>query len=144
MGSTGHSLFGTSRGGVGSQTFGIRGAVNFTGKLPADTNLLPVGGNKITLKVSTNDRLDVLFQFRLTKDSKFMIITAHDPNTPPVKAKVSVDAVRPSLDKVINSSSGSERASAQRIKALMAKSSEINENQLGAIADNLKRKRRRE
>lgn len=138
MGATGRGINKLSRSGnVNNETFGIKGATNYKGALPKDTNLDKPGSGKVTLRVDTRDKLDIIFQFKLSKDGKYMTITAHDPNSPPVKAKVAVDAGLPSLDKVMASGTGAQRSQAMKIKHLMSKSSEISEDQLGSIARKL-------
>lgn len=140
MGSTGHGIYHKSRtGNVNDETFGISEAVNFKGKVPEDSGLAPVGAGKITLKVPIGKQTNILFQFRLMKDNKLMQIIGYKDGVPEVKCKVAVDAGQPSLDKVIASGSKSEKNNAIKMKDLMNKSSQVNENQLGAIAQKLLR-----
>ena len=140
MGSTGHGIYNKSyKGNVNDETFGIKGAVNCTGKLPEDSNLEKPGNNKITLKVASDDKFDIIFQFKLTKDNKYMVITAHDPNTPPVKAKVNVESLNPSIDDVIATGSHNQQLQAIKIKDMFAKSTTIKESQLSAIVNKLLR-----
>lgn len=138
MGSTGHGLYNQSRtGDVNTETFGIKGAVNFKGKVPPDSGLEPVGNNKVTLKVRANDRSNILFQFKLSKDEKTMMITAYKDGVPEVKCKVGVDSGQPSLDKVIATGDRGEKMNAVKMKDLFTKSTTVKENQLGPIANKL-------
>ena len=138
MGSTGHGLYSSSRSGnTGTETFGIAGAVRYTGKVPADSGLEPVGNNKITLKLEAKDKSNILFQFKLTKDGENMIIVGYNNSMPVVKCKVSVDAGQPSLDKLLVTGNRTERLNAVKMKDLFAKSTQVKENQLGQIAHKL-------
>ena len=138
MGSTGHGLYNSSRSGnTGTETFGIAGAVRYTGKVPADSGLDPVGNNKITLKLQAKDKSNILFQFKLTKDEKFMTIIGYNNSNPVVKCKVAVDAGQPSLDKLLATGNRTERINAVKMKDLFAKSTQVKENQLGQIARKL-------
>ena len=138
MGSTGHSLYAHSRkGNVNTETFGIQGAVNYKGKIPEGSGLDPVGSNKVTLKLPTPDKSNILFQFKLNKDGSLMTIIGFKDSVPTVKCKVAVDAVRPSLDALLVSGSKSERLNAIKMKDLMHKSATVSENQLGDIANKL-------
>lgn len=138
MGSTGHSTFANSKtGNVNNETFGMKGAVNFSGKVPAGSGLEPVGSNKITLKFPVNKQDNVIFQFKLSKDDKFMFITAYKNGIPEVKCKVKVDSASPSLNKLLTSSNASERSNALKMKELMSQSSTMDENKLTPIAHKL-------
>ena len=68
-----------------------------------------------------------------------MVITAHDPNTPPVKAKVNVESLNPSIDDVIATGSHNQQLQAIKIKDMFAKSTTIKESQLSAIVNKLLR-----
>lgn len=146
MGSTGHSLYESSRtGNLGTDTYGIAGAVVYRGKVPSDSGLDPVGANKITLKVPARDGNNILFQFRLSKDSRTMTILAYKNGVPEVRCKVAVDSGQPSLDRVLATGSRAQKIQATKMKDLFAKSTEIKENQLGSIANKLlENKRKRE
>lgn len=138
MGSTGHGLYKSSKSGnTGTETFGIAGAVRFTGKVPADSGLDQVGNNKITLKLEAKDKSNILFQFKLTKDGENMIIVGYNNSMPVVKCKVSVDAGQPSLDKLLVTGNRTERLNAVKMKDLFAKSTQVKESQLGQIAHKL-------
>ncbi len=144
MGSTGHSLVSSSRtGNVNTETFGIGGAVNYKGKIPPKKGLEDVGSNKITLKVNSTDRQDIIFQFKITKDNR-LSINGYDPNKPESRAHLIVSATAPSIDKVAVTGTKSEKTNATKLKAMFTKSTEINEGQLYAISQKLlsaKRKR---
>lgn len=138
MGSTGHGLYKSSKSGnTGTETFGIAGAIRYTGKVPADSGLDPVGNNKITLKLEAKDKSNILFQFKLTKDGNNMIIVGYNNSMPVVKCKVSVDAGSPSLDKLLVTGNRTERLNAVKMKDLFAKSTQVKESQLGQIAHKL-------
>jgi hypothetical protein len=138
MGSTGHGLYNSSRSGnTGSETFGIAGAVRYSGKVPENSGLDPVGNNKITLKLEARDNTNILFQFKLTKDNKFMTIIGYNNSNPVVKCKVAVDAGQPSLDKLLATGSKADRLNAVKMKDLFAKSTQVKESQLGQIAHKL-------
>ena len=138
MGSTGHGTYQSSRiGNTGTETFGIAGAVRYSGKVPTDSGLEPVGNNKITLKLEAKDNTNILFQFKLTKDSEDMIILGYNNSVPVVKCKVAVDAGSPSLDKLLATGNRTEKLNAVKMKDLFAKSTSIKENQLGSIARKL-------
>lgn len=138
MGSTGHGKYQYSRGGnVNNENFGILNAVNFKGKVPTDSGLEPVGSNKITLKVPATDKSTILFQFKLSKDNKTMTIIGFKDGVPEVKCKVAVDSGQPSLDKVIATGSSAQKQQAIKMKDLFSKSTNVKENQLGAIAQKL-------
>lgn len=141
MGSTGHGIYGVGRNGaVDSETFGIPGAVNYKGKVPSGSGLEKVGSNKITLKVPDGREANIIFQFKLSKDKKFMQIIGYRDGVPEVKADVDVDAGYPSLDRVIAGGNKSERNQAIKMKNLMNQSTKVDESQLGAIANALKKK----
>ena len=138
MGSTGHGKYQYSRGGnVNNENFGILNAVNFKGKVPTDSGLEPVGSNKITLKVPATDKSTILFQFKLSKDNKTMTIIGFKDGVPEVRGKVAVDSGQPSLDKVMATGSSAQKQQAIKMKDLFLKSTNVKENQLGAIAQKL-------
>ena len=138
MGSTGHGKYQYSRGGnVNNENFGILNAVNFKGKVPTDSGLEPVGSNKITLKVPATDKSTILFQFKLSKDNKTMTIIGFKDGVPEVRCKVAVDSGQPSLDKVMATGSSAQKQQAIKMKDLFSKSTNVKENQLGAIAQKL-------
>ena len=138
MGSTGRGTAGFRRPEQTSdETFGIKGAIPFKGKIPDNSGLEPVGSNKITLKIPATDGSNILFQFKLTKDNKYMTIIGYKNGVPEVKCKVQVDAGQPSLDKVMATGTASAKAQAVKMKDLFAKSTEVKEYQLGAIAQEL-------
>ena len=142
MGSTGHSLYSKGSGKVDAETFGIAGAVRYKGKIPVGSGLEPLGANKITLKVPANDGNNILFQFKLTKDSRSMIILGYKNGQPEIKCKVSVDSGQPSLDRLMaTTNSSAVKAQAVKMKDLFAKSTEVSENQLGSIANTLLKKK---
>ena len=146
MGSTGHSLYNpVDEKGLDLDTYGIKGAVVYKGKIPENSGLEPVGANKITLKVPADDKTNILFQFRLSKDSKTMTILAYKNGVPEVRCKVAVDSGQPSLDRVIASGSKAQKIQATKMKDLFSKSTQVKENQLGSIANKLlETKRKRE
>lgn len=138
MGSTGHGTFNQSKtGNVNNETFDIKGAVNYSGKVPAGSGLEPVGNNKITLKLPINKKDSVIFQFKLSKDDKWMFVTAYKNGIPEVKCKVKVDSASPSLNKLLVSKNASERNNALKMKELMSQSPSMNENKLTPIARKL-------
>ena len=143
MGSTGRGTYAKRKSKrLDEDTFGIVGATAFKGKVPEGKGLEPVSPNKITLKVPAGKNDNVLFQFKLSKNNKLMTITGYKNGVPEVKCKVSVDAGQPSLDKVIATGSKTEKMQATKMKDLFAKSTEIKENQLGAIANKLLTKKK--
>ena len=142
MGSTGHSTFATSREGASNETFDIKGAVNYKGKVPTESNLEKVGSNKITLKIASTEPEDVYFQFKLLKNGKMSVI-AHDPNVP-LNGKAILSVVNPSLDVVINTGNATERRNAERVRQIMNKSAKINESQLQQIANQLSAGKKKE
>ena len=138
MGSTGHGLYKSSKSGnTGTETFGIPGAVRYAGKVPENSGLDAVGNNKITLKLEARDNTNILFQFRLSKDGENMTIIGYNNSNPVVKCKVAVDAGSPSLDKLLATGNRTERLNAVKMKDLFAKSTQIKESQLSAIAHKL-------
>ena len=138
MGSTGHGLYKSSRSGnTGTETFGIAGAVRYAGKVPENSGLEPVGNNKITLKLEARDNTNIIFQFKLSKDSEDMTIIGYNNSKPVVKCKVAVDTGSPSLDRLIANGNRSEKLNAVKMKDLFTKSTHIKENQLGSIARKL-------
>lgn len=140
MGSTGHGAYGAMRQGKSDQnTFRVRGGVIYKGKIPDNSGLEPVGANKLTLKVKAQDGNNILFQFKLNKDSSLMTIIGYKNGVPEVKCKVAVDAGQPSLDKVIASGTPAMKTQAVKMKDLFSKSTEVKENQLGSIANQLLR-----
>lgn len=142
MGSTGHGIYKSSKSGnTGTETFGIPGAVRYAGKVPENSGLEPVGNNKITLKVEARDKTNIIFQFKLSKDGEDMTIIGFNNSIPVVKCKVSVDAGSPSLDKLLATGNRTERLNAVKMKDLFAKSTDIKESQLGAIAHKLLEKK---
>ena len=137
MGSTGHSLISSSRtGNVNTETFGITKAVNFTGNIPPGKGIDKPGSNKITLKVDSTDKEDIVFQFKLTKDNR-LSINGYDPNQPEVKAHLIVSATNPSIDKAAAVGDKSDKNNATKLKKMFVKSQKINEGQLSAIAQKL-------
>ena len=137
MGATGHSAYRHTRHGTNTETFGIANAVNFRGKVPENSGLSPTGGNRITLKIPAQDGNNVLFQFKLSRDGDTMTITGFKNGIPEIRCKVEVDSGRPSLDKVIATGDSKEKIQAVKMKNLFSQSTEIKENQLGAIANKL-------
>jgi len=138
VGSTGHGTYQSSRSGnTGTETFGIAGAVRYAGKVPENSGLDPVGNNKITLKLEAKDNTNIIFQFKLSKDGEDMTILGYNNSVPVVKCKVAVDAGSPSLDKLIATGNRTERLNAVKMKDLFAKSTNIKESQLSAIAHKL-------
>ena len=147
MGSTGHSLFGgKGTGTLDNDTFGIKGAVVFKGRVPPGSGLDKPSANRITLKVPSTRGDNILFQFRLSKDSKSMTIIGYRNSIPEIRSKVAVDSVNPSLDKVMKDGSKAQRQQAVKMKDLFSKSTQIKENQLQSIAQKLlnKKKQREE
>lgn len=138
MGSTGHGIYKSSKSGnTGTETFGIAGAVRYAGKVPDNSGLEPVGNNKITLKLEARDNTNIIFQFKLTKDSENMIIIGYNNGNPVVKCKVAVDSGSPSLDRLLVTGNKTEKLNAVKMKDLFAKSTQIKENQLSSIAHKL-------
>lgn len=145
MGSTGRGFYGRKgQGEISSETFGIPNAVVFKGTPPENSGVEKPGSNKVTLKVPAIDGSNILFQFKLSKDNKLMTIIGYKNGVPEVKCKVAVDAGQPSLDKVMATGNKTEKANAVKMKDLFAKSEDVKENQLGAIAQELLRKKERE
>ena len=122
---------------LNTDTFGIKGAVVYRGKVPPNSDLKQPSGSYITLKIAQPGKDNIIFQFKLTRDRKLMNITGFKDGIPQVKCKVSVDSGNPSLNRVIASGSSSERAAAIKMKDLMSKSADVSEDQLGAIANKL-------
>lgn len=142
MGSTGRGNYKTSRtGNVNDENFGIAGAVNFKGKIPTEAKLDPVGNNKVTLKVNSSGKQDIIFQFKLRKDNT-MSIMAYDPNRG-VRSQIAVSSSSPSIERVIRTGSKTESRNALAIKDMMARSTKIDESQLGAIANKLLRNKKK-
>lgn len=140
MGSTGHGTYKQSKtGNVNTETFGIAGAINYKGKVPKNSGLDPVGSNKITLKIPVGRQTNIIFQFKLSKDSELMTILGYKDGKPEVKCKVQVDSGFPSLDKVIATGDKHEKLQAIKMKELMNQSSTMSQDQLGAIANKLLR-----
>lgn len=133
MGATGHSLF-RRRSESASGTFGIERAVVYRGSVPADSNLDTPSRNKLTLKVPADDG-NVLYQFKLSKDKQTMTVIGYLDGTHEVKAKVTVDAKRPSLDHT--GSSRQEIANVRKLRDLMSRSSVVSDEQLWQIARSL-------
>lgn len=137
MGSTGHSLIKTSRrGNVNTETFGIHGAVNYTGKIPKGKGIEPVGSNKITLKVKSVGNQDIIFQFKLTKDNR-LSINGYDPNRPESRAHLIVSAANPSIDRAAAEGDKSDKLNANKLRKMFIKSQDINEGQLSQISHKL-------
>ena len=128
---------------LNTDTFGIAGAVVYRGKVPPDSGLSKPGGSYITLKIAQPNKDNIIFQFKLSKDKKLMTITGFKDGIPQVKCKVAVDSGNPSLNKVIATGDNKERAAAIKMKDLMSKSSDVSEDQLGAIANKLLAHKRR-
>ena len=143
MGSTGHSITTSKFGGSSETTFGVKGAVPFSGKVPINSGLEPPGSNKITLKMPINRQDNVIFQFKLSKDNKLMFITAYKNGVPEIRCKVSVDSVSPSLNKLLVSSKASERANALKIKELMSQTPNMDEGKLEPISKKLLAEKRK-
>ena len=142
MGSTGRTTYSRhNQRPSGDETFGIKGAVPYKGKIPEGKGLDPVGPNRITLKVPLAGKDSIIFQFKLSKNSKLMTLTGYKNGVPEVRCKVAVDAGQPSLDKVIASGTKHEVLQAIKMKDLFQKSTSIKENQLGSIANTLKEKK---
>lgn len=133
MGATGHSFF--RKSSSDTRTFGIARAVAYRGKVPPGSNLDKPSRNKVTLKIPTKDS-NVLYQFKLSQDRKTMTIAAYQAE-PEVKAKVSVDARRPSLDRASGEDSRRTSANLKKLNDLMSRSSVISEEQLFMIARSL-------
>ena len=147
MGSTGHSIFRRKgKGAIDNDTFGIAGAVVFKGKVPTGSGLDKPSANRITLKVPSTRGDNILFQFRLSKDSRTMTVIGYRNSVPEIKSEVAVDSTNPSLDKVMKEGSSAQRQQAVKMKDLFSKSTQIKENQLQSIAQKLlnKKKQREE
>jgi hypothetical protein len=146
MGSTGRYFYDKSDdGNLFSENFKIGGAVTYKGKVPEGSGLDPVGGNKITIKVPADDKTNILFQFKLSKDSKLMTILAYKNGVPEVRCKVAVDSGKPSLDAIMKNGTSSQKLQATKMRNLFSRSTEVKENQLGSIANKLlENKRKRE
>lgn len=143
MGSTGHSLVRTSRrGNVNTETFGIHGAVNYTGRIPEGKGLEKVGSNKITLKVKSIGNQDIIFQFKLTKDNR-LSISGYDPNRPESRAHLIVSAANPSIDVAAEEGTKSDKANALKLRKMFIKSQDIKEGQLSQISHKLLSAKRR-
>ena len=144
MGSTGHSTFRRKKGqgAIDNDTFGIAGAVVFKGKVPPGSGLDKPSANRITLKVPSTRGDNILFQFRLSKDSRTMTIIGYRNSVPEIKSKVAVDSTNPSLDKVMKEGSSAQRQQAVKMKDLFSKSTMIKENQLQSIAQKLLNKKK--
>ena len=143
MGSTGHSAFrGKGSRGIDNDTFGIAGAVVFKGKVTPASGLDKPSANRITLKVPSTGGDNILFQFRLSKDSKTMTIIGYRNSVPEIRSKVAVDSARPSLDKVMKEGSKAQQQQAVKMKDLFSKSTQIKENQLQSIAQTLLNKKK--
>ena len=142
MGSTGHTPYaGRKSKNTDTETFSMSSVVNFRGKVPKDSGLSPVSANRITLKMTGTSKSNIIFQFFLTKDGRAMNIIGYKDGIPEIKAKVAVDAQRPSIGTLLNSNSATVRRNALNMKDLMAKSVDINETKLKPIANELERKR---
>lgn len=138
MGSTGHASLTSSNAGGGSDlNFGIKGAVSYSGKVPINSGLEPVGSNKVTLKMPINRQDNVIFQFKLSKDNKLMFITAYKNGVPEVRCKVSVDSKSPDLNKLLNSPKASERSAALKMKELISQAPNMDEGKLDPISKKL-------
>lgn len=137
MGSTGHSLIATSRkGNVNTSNFGVIGAVPYTGRIPAGKGLENVGANKITLKVASTGKQDIIFQFKLTKDNR-LSIKGFDPNHPESKAHLLVSSSNPSIDRAAAFGTSSDKLNAMKLKQMFTKSTKIDEGQLSQISQKL-------
>lgn len=141
MGSTGMGIFRQSTEVINRNTYGIDNARAFFGNLPKSTGMDKIGANLTTLRISSYDTQDIIFQFKLLKGGK-LSIRAYDPNSS-TRANVTVDADSPSLDRVIRYGEREDKNNAQKIRAMMNKSSTISESQLVKIAQDLKGGRRR-
>ena len=138
MGATGHSIFSRHRTStLENETFNITNAVNYKGSVPPNSGLEEPGANRITLKIPATDGNNILFQFKLSKDSKMMTIIGYKDGVPEVRCKVAVDSGSPSLDRIMASGSRSEKLNAIRMKDLFSKSTSVKENQLSSIANKL-------
>lgn len=118
----------------------IPGARQYTGSVTRESSLEAPGEDRLTLRLPSYDRQDVLFQFRIKNG--MLIIRAYDPNTG-MKTKVEVNANNPSLDVAARTGDHQDRVNVQKLRTLMNKSSNMNESQLGPIADMLKKNRTR-
>lgn len=144
MGSTGRGIYvGHNTKGLDNDTFGIAKAVPFKGKVPEGKGIEQPSANKITLKVPAEKKSSILFQFKLSRDSKTMTISAYHNGIPEVKCKVAVDSGKPSIDRLMATTTDKAvKVQATKMKNLFAKSTTIKENQLGAIANKLLEKKR--
>ena len=144
MGSTGHTLVHRNRAGDFSiSSFLGKSGVLFKGKVPEKSGLEPTGANKITIKVAADNRHNVLFQFKLSKDRNSMYITGYYNGKPEVRTKVAVNTGSPSLDRIIATGTKQEVTNATKMKDLFAKSDSIKESNLNSIAQELLRKVKR-
>lgn len=140
MGSTGNSRY--RHNTIMSDTFGIDNAVAYKGKIPHDSGLiLHPDSDTSTLKFPINNKESILFQFRLSKDNKYMTIIGFRDGVPQEKAKLEVDSGNPSIDKVIASGKRSERLQAVKLKKLMHESGTLSENKLDDVATALIKKK---
>lgn len=143
MGSTGRGSYASSRnqGSASTETFGIKGAVAYRGAVPAGSGLAKPSADNVTLKARADDGPSIVFQFKLSRDLRFMTITAFKDSVPAIKCRVSVDSGSPSLDRVIATGSRQQKLEAVKMKDLFSKSVDVSENQLASIANELKQER---
>lgn len=138
MGSTGHGFYKKSiTGNVNTETFDVENAVNFKGKVPEHSGLDKPGNQRITLKLQSANKTTTLFQFRITKNDDALIMTGYRNSRPEVKSRIHLDATRPSIDRLLKSSSRGDRTNAEKMKKLMQDSSEIDDDTLLRIAQKL-------
>ena len=141
MGATGSGILRRSNAyRIAGLDLGIPGARQYTGSVTRESSLEAPGEDKITLRIPSYDRQDILFQFRLSHGD--LIIRAYDPNTG-MKTKVELDSKNPSLDNAARNGDRTDRINVQKLRTLMNKSANVSESQFGMIADTLKKNRTR-
>lgn len=138
MGATGHGVF-PKREHIDTVTFGIGNAVTYKGQIPPKSGLEPVSQKKVTLKLPSKDG-NVLLQFRLSKDQRSLIVSGYQDGQKAIKTNLTLSAVSPSVQSIIQNGSGHVLVQATTLQQLMAKSSMISDYQLQQIVEYLKQK----
>ena len=145
MGATYMREGGLKRNTVGKWSdmiFGIPYAIRFQDGAPKEANFDKPTSDNVQMTVATQEQ-DIMLQFKLTRGDALQI-KGYDPNVP-ANAKVIVDSTYPSVDIVIKEGRTlAERAAAQRMKDIMAKTmGGVSVESLSKLANELIRRKKR-
>ena len=126
--------------------FGIKSGKRVTDNVGREAGFKDQGKEDVVISVETDEDKDIVFQFKLKKGGKQMLIRAYDPNIKD-KATTEVNVKNPDLTKVQNDpdATARDRTEAQKILAMMNRSKHgIKNSSLARIANHLLQERKKD